>query len=436
MMHPDKYPDKNNTSARPPLLAVAEAKQRIIDGLTKTSTETISYMSALGRTLAVPVRAKTSVPAFNLSAMDGYAVRKKDIEALPANLTRCGESAAGHPFSGTIGAGEAVRIFTGAMVPDDADTIILQEDVDANSEDNGIVITIKSSNPAGKHIRPTGLDMERDAIVLEAGHQLSARAISLCLTAGHTELDVYKQPRVGIISTGDELVPPGTPPAHGQIVSSNAQYLADFVEMNGGNAINLGIIRDEAGAVARILEAHDDLDLIVTSGGASVGVHDHIAGDLDNIRGSTGDTSQSRSDNQTQIDFWKIAMRPGKPVIFGKINNVPLLGLPGNPVSSAICAMIFLAPAMAHMQGRRHQDITFHAMLASDLRENDKRQEYLRATLSHDADGMAIVSPAGLQDSSMLSVLANADVLIIRPPFDPARVKGDQVTILPIPRLF
>lgn len=422
----NKHADDN----RPPLLAVAEAKQRILDGLGRTATEKVSYGSALGRTLAAPVYAKASVPAFDLSAMDGYAVRGEDVKTLPARLTRCGESAAGHPFTGKVARGEAVRIFTGAKVPDDADVIILQEDVDAMSEENGITITIKSGNPAGKHIRRKGLDMEKDTPVLDAGQHLSARAISLCLSAGHIELEVYKQPRIGILSTGDELVPPGTTPAKGQIVSSNAQYLADFVEMNGGIPINLGIARDAAGALAEALEAHAELDLIVTSGGASVGVHDHIAGDLD------GANQKVDTVNQTQIDFWKIAMRPGKPVIFGKIRNIPLLGLPGNPVSSAICAMIFLAPAMAHMQGRHHQDMTFHAMLASDLRDNDKRQEYLRATLAYDAAGRAIVTPASLQDSSMLSVLANADVLIMRPPFDPARHAGDQVTVLPIPRLF
>ena len=423
-------PDQDAKSAPPALLAVAEAKQRMLDGVSITASEKVSYAAALGRTLAMPVHAKASVPAFDLSAMDGYAVRSEDVKTLPARLTRCGESAAGHPFTGKVGRGEAVRIFTGAKVPDDADVIILQEDVDAASEENGITITINSSNPAGKHIRRKGLDMEKDAPVLDAGQHLSARAISLCLSAGHTDLEVYKQPRIGILSTGDELVPPGMTPAKGQIVSSNAQYLAHFVEMNGGIPINLGIVRDQAGALAQALKADNDLDLIVTSGGASVGVHDHIAGDLDGANQSV-DTA-----HQTQIHFWKIAMRPGKPVIFGKINNIPLLGLPGNPVSSAICAMIFLAPALAHMQGRHHQDMTFHATLASDLRDNDKRQEYLRATLAYDAAGRAIVTPANLQDSSMLSVLANADVLIMRPPFDPARHAGDQVTVLPIPRLF
>lgn len=432
------HPDKDALNARPKLLAVAEAKQRILDGLDKTTTEMVSYSSALGRTLAAPVRAKASVPAFDLSAMDGYAVRGEDIKMLPTTLIRSGESAAGHPFTGKIATGEAVRIFTGAKVPDGGDVIVLQEDVNAASEENGIEITIKSGNPAGKHIRRRGLDMERNAVVLDAGHHLSARAITLCLSAGHNELEVYKQPRIGIISTGDELVPPGTPPAPGQIVSSNAQYLADFVEMNGGVAVNLGIVHDAAGALARTLEGRDDLDLIVTSGGASVGVHDHIAGDLGSINKDASKEANKGADGaeQNKIDFWKIAMRPGKPVIFGKIGNVPLLGLPGNPVSSAICAMIFLAPAMAHMQGRHHQDMTFHATLASGLRENDKRQEYLRATLSYDAEGMAMVTPANMQDSSMLSVLANADVLIVRPPFDPARITGDQVTILPIPRLF
>ena len=424
------HPDKDALNARPKLLAVADAKQRILDGLGKTTTEMVSYSSALGRTLAAPLRAKASVPAFDLSAMDGYAVRGEDVKTLPTTLIRSGESAAGHPFNGKIGAGEAVRIFTGAKVPEDGDVIILQEDVDAASEENGIEITIKRGNPAGKHIRRMGLDMERDAVVLDAGHHLSARAISLCLSAGYTELEVYQQPRIGIISTGDELVPPGTPPARGQIVSSNAQYLADLIEMNGGIAVNLGILRDAAGALAHALEGHDDLDLIVTSGGASVGLHDHIAGDLGNTNKGEAYTEQNK------IDFWKIAMRPGKPVIFGKIGNIPLLGLPGNPVSSAICAMIFLAPAMAHMQGRHHQDMIFLATLASDLCENDKRQEYLRATLSYNAEGMAMVTPATMQDSSMLSVLANADVLIVRPPFDPARMTGDQVTILPIPRLF
>ena len=399
------HPDKDALNARPKLLAVADAKQRILDGLGKTTTEMVSYSSALGRTLAAPLRAKASVPAFDLSAMDGYAVRGEDIKMLPTTLIRSGESAAGHPFTGKIAKGEAVRIFTGAKVPDGGDVIVLQEDVDAASEENGIEITIKSGNPAGKHIRRRGLDMERNTVVLDAGHHLSARAITLCLSAGHNELKVYKQPRIGIISTGDELVPPGTPPAPGQIVSSNAQYLADFVEMNGGIAVNLGIVRDAAGALARTLEGRDDLDLIVTSGGASVGVHDHIAGDLGSINKSANKGADGAEQNK--IDFWKIAMRPGKPVIFGKIGNVPLLGLPGNPVSSAICAMIFLAPAMAHMQGRHNQDMTFNATLASGLRENDKRQEYLRATLSYDAEGMAMVTPANTVSYTHLTLPTN-----------------------------
>ena len=444
----------------PPLLPVDQALARILEGLPRTASEHLPLERAHGRILAAPLASRLTLPERDVSAMDGYAVNAADCHALiSANnsgqgqitLTRSGESAAGHPWTGRLGSGEAVRIFTGAVVPDGADAIILQEDVIASAEQDGASITLTEAPITGRFIRPAGLDVKAGTEILAAGTPLSARALALALSTGHAEAAFHARPRVGILSTGDELVCPGETPGPGQIISSNAAYLAAFVAACGAIAVPLGIARDQPGAMlARVRSVRDirdarskrdarewhgvgdgPLDLIVTTGGASVGVHDHIVSDLE----ATTTTTDTAKSPKGVLDFWKIAMRPGKPLIYGRVDGIPLLGLPGNPVSSAVCALIFLRPSILQLAGGAPDETLLTARLATPLPANDQRQDYLRARLSHSGDDLPLITPFDRQDSSMISVLSRSDALLVRPPFDPARAIGDLVTALPIPPL-
>ena len=438
----------------PPLLSVDQALARILEGLPRTASEHLLLEHAHGRILAAPLASRLTLPEQHVSAMDGYAVNAADCHSLISadnskqgqiTLTRSGESAAGHPWTGRLGSGEAVRIFTGAVVPDGADAIILQEDVIASAEQDGASITLTKAPITGRFIRTAGLDVKAGTQILSAGTPLSARALALALSTGHAEAAFYARPRVGILSTGDELVSPGDTPGPGQIISSNAAYLAAFVAACGAIAVPLGIARDQPGAmlasvrslrdVRSVRDAQDvgdgPLDLIVTTGGASVGVHDHIVSDLEAT--TTTNTNNTATSPKSSLDFWKIAMRPGKPLIYGRVDGIPLLGLPGNPVSSAVCALIFLRPSILHMAGGATDETLLTARLATPLPDNDQRQDYLRARLSHGGDDLPLITPFDRQDSSMISVLSRSDALLVRPPFDPARAIGDLVTALPIP---
>jgi len=407
------------SDARPGLLPVADALDRILDDLVPGPAEISTLSDAIGRVLASDLKAVLSLPADPVSAMDGYAARVVDCASAGITLTRIGESAAGSPWTGMVGAGEAVRIFTGAVVPNGADCIILQEDVAASAEEDGAKITIKEAPQAGKFIRPAGLDVTAGDVILTKGTVMSARLIALATSAGHTDAPLHKRPHIGILSTGDELVGPGKTPGYGQIVSSNATYLSAFVRACGGVPVELGIARDRPGAMLEALRAAPvSLDLVVTTGGASVGTHDHVVEDL--------------SSAGTELGFWKIAMRPGKPLIHGRVDAIPLLGLPGNPVSSAVCANIFLRPAIARLSGTAYTPQMMAARLAIDLPENDRRQDYLRSSLTFDKGGTASVTPARKQDSSMIGVYAHANALIVRPPFDPPKSAGDTVMVMPL----
>ncbi|MEC7496131.1 MAG: gephyrin-like molybdotransferase Glp [Pseudomonadota bacterium] len=412
-------PNRQGAGKGNPLLAVDEARERIIAALAPMTSESLPLSDTMGRVLASDVSARLSLPPAAVSAMDGYAVRSGDCPAIGTILQRIGESAAGRPWDGSVEAGTAVRIFTGAVVPQGADTIILQEDVSAESEDDGARITISEVPKHGQFIRPAGLDVSNGDLILHAGTVMSARLIALAVSAGHSEISVWRRPHVGILSTGDELVRPGEIPGAGQIISSNATYLAAFVEACGGIPVDLGIARDRPGEMlACVRAAPAPLDLVITTGGASVGTHDHIVSDLN----SAG----------TELGFWKIAMRPGKPLIHGRIDDIPLLGLPGNPVSSAVCANIFLRPAIARLSGADHQPQMIEARLGIDLAENDRRQDYLRSVLAYDGNGRPVVTPAKKQDSSMISVYAGANALVVRPPFDPPKTAGDTVMVMPL----
>jgi molybdopterin molybdotransferase len=313
-----------------------------------------------------------------------------------------------------------VRIFTGAYVPDGADTIVIQENVDAAQEADNMPITVRQGAAKGRFIRPAGLDISAGDLALTKGTCLSARSIGLATAAGATSATVSVPPRIGILSTGDELVAAGKTPGPGQIISSNAAFLTAFVKSYGAEAVDLGIIKDRPGAVFDAVTAAENLQLVVTTGGASVGSHDHIASDL-----AAG-----------ALDFWKIAMRPGKPLIWGEIRDTPLLGLPGNPVSTAVCALVFLVPAICKLGGGTPQHYVFSALLTTDMPENDQRQDYIRATLTTNANGQTQIRPAPRQDSSMMATLAHANAFIVRPPFDPPKAAGDHVDVLPMPRLF
>ena len=395
------------------MIPVGEAQSRILAALSPVGAETVGLDRADGRTLAADVTAALTQPPAPVSAMDGYAVRAADLAALPATLTRIGQAPAGHPFAGRVDPGECVRIFTGGQVPEGADAILIQED----AEERDGKVHAKESVAPGRYVRPAGLDFKAGDVVLRAGTVLDPRHIGLAAAANRAWLEVRRAPRVAILATGDEIVLPGSVPGPGQIVSSNGPALAAFVRRHGGEAITLPNAPDDANALRGLAKAAAGADLLVTSGGASVGEHDLIRSAL----GSDG----------LKLDFWQIAMRPGKPLMFGKLGALPLLGLPGNPVSNLVCATLFLGPMLAALLGRPDPlPKPEAAILGRDLPPNDAREDYLRATLARAADGAWIATPFEKQDSSMISVVARADALAIRPPRAPAAQKGEPIRIL------
>jgi len=393
------------------MISVAEAEARIIAALRTTDAETVAIAEAAGRVLAAAATAKFDQPPAPVSAMDGYAVRADDTTGLPASLRVIGASPAGHPFNGNLNEGEAVRIFTGGVVPSGADAIVIQEDTEARADS----VLIKSAAKPGQHIRKAGLDFAKDSVLAAAGKRLTARDVALLAAGDVASVSVHRKPVIAFAATGDELSRPGEARKQGGIVASSGYGLAEMITRWGGEAHDLGIFPDTAEAIARIADA--DADLIVTLGGASVGDHDLVQKAL----GPKG----------FALDFWKIAMRPGKPLIFGMLGGTPLLGLPGNPVSSLVCAMLFLRPAITALLGADTKAELRAATLIRDLPANDQRQDYLRAR-TEVRDGKLCVEAFMIQDSSMLSILAKANALIVRPPNASAAKAGDQVDILPL----
>lgn len=404
------------------LKPVAEALAIICDSLSPVISEDVSFEAAAHRVLATDVTATYDHPAAAVSAMDGYAVCTGGTPQ-PANtcFTVIGEAAAGHLFDRCVGDGQAVRIFTGGHVPQGADAIVLQEDV--TTQNNTITLTEMVS--PGQFIRPAGLDYTTGQTVIAAGTRLGARQLALAALCGHAhKFSVRRKPLVAILSSGDELVPPGIRPAPGQLVNSNSTFLSHAVRIFGGEPVNLGIVGDQPGALTDCLRAAQTkqqhaFDLIITAGGASVGSHDHLADDL-------------AAADPTALSFWKIAMRPGKPLIFGHWNKIPLLGLPGNPVSAGVCMTVFGLPALKTLLGQSVEaDIKTFA-LASPVAENDKRQDYLRAVFEGNGEAR-LIRPLGRQDSSMLKAFCDADGLIIRPPHAPVLDAGESVPVLVFP---
>lgn len=390
-----------------PLLPVEDAIARIGSTIAPLAAEQVSVSEAGGRILAETLTARRTHPPFDGSAMDGYAVRRADTISVPARLSVVGESAAGGSFDETLGENEAVRIFTGAPLPAGADTIVIQED----TKRDGDIVTVKEAPKPGQHIRRAGIDFTEGDRFFKIGRQLSATDVSLAAAMNIPNLAVVRKPRVAFFATGDELVLPGETPGPNQIVSSNSAGLSALITELGGLPVDLGIARDNEASIKDCAERAQDSDFLVTVGGASVGDHDLVQPVL---------TTMGLS-----VDFWRIAMRPGKPLMFGDFNGTPFLGLPGNPVSALVCGHLFLRAAIAARQGAPalHPALV-PVTLATDLRENDKRQDYLRAQLQI-VDGAWIATPLNRQDSSMLSALSRSHCLLVRPPHAPAAQIGD-----------
>jgi len=396
------------------LLPVDEAKSRILAGVKPLPAETVKLDQALGRVLARDLKATRDQPPFAASAMDGYAVRAADIATVPARLKVIGIAPAGHAFAGTVRAGEAVRIFTGGPVPRGADTIVIQE----STETDGDLVVIKQAPAPGHSVRGKGRDFRKGETLITTGTRLDASAIGLAAAMNHPALPVRRFPRITLFTTGDELVPVGGKPNPDQIVSSNSIALAAFIRNFGGTPRDLGIIPDRLAATVRAIRRAQGSDILVTTGGASVGDHDFVR--------------EALIAAGIRIDFWKIAMRPGKPLMFGRKGNLRVIGLPGNPVSALICARLFLKPLLDALLGLPPEPEPRLARLAVDMAANDMRQDYVRATLTADAEGNLTVRPFPKQDSSMLRTLVEASGLIIRPPQAPAAPVGSLVPVLPI----
>jgi molybdopterin molybdotransferase len=391
------------------LIPVEEALAKILDTAKLMPVELVPLAKCYGRILATDVVAKRDQPPFPSSAMDGYAIRFDD-QSSPLKLV--GVAAAGHAFKRDMEMGEAVRILTGAPLPKGADTIVIQENV--RVEDGRIHMTEPATR--GRNIRPLGLDFTKGDVLVPAGVKLNARDIGLCAAANVPMLRVRRKPRLVLFTTGDELVLPGQKPRVDQIVSSNSHAIAAMAEAWGGDVINLGIVRDTLKATMAAIKKAGVADILITTGGASVGDHDYV--------------QEALKKSGIKIGFWKIALRPGKPLMFGTKGKLRVLGLPGNPVSALVCARIFLKPLIDAMQGVSATQQTITALLGNALPANDGRQDYIRASLSEAADGHRIATAFGKQDSSMQRTLRNADCLIIRAPHAPEAPIGTAISVL------
>lgn len=380
------------------MLTVPKALELVLAKADHLGVEHVPLNRAAGRTLAENLVALRTQPPAALSAMDGYAVRAVDAK-LGSRLAVIGSAPAGHPFDGTVNAGEACRIFTGAYVPVGADAIVIQENVTANN----LTILIENAAHRGDNIRPAGVDFNAGSLLIKSGTLLTPAHIALAAAGNHAQLPVYRKPVVAILATGDELREPGSKLEPGQIIASNSYAIAALGYKHGAKVLDLGIVPDQKNAIAASLKIalRDGADIIVTLGGASVGEHDLVQGVF--------------KDEGMTLDFWKIAMRPGKPLIFGSFGNTKVLGLPGNPVSAYVCAQLFLLPLLAALQGRVFKQNTRKAVLANALPANGPREHYARARIIGEIElGLPIVETFMDQDSSLLMPLASADCLVVQ----------------------
>jgi molybdopterin molybdotransferase len=395
------------------MLSLDEAQARLLAAIDPLPVETVRVEAALGRHLAADLAARRTQPPFAASAMDGYAIRFAD---LPGPWRLIGESSAGRRFDRRVGSGETVRIFTGAPLPDGADTVMVQEDVGRD----GARVTLTHDGPPhpGAHVRPAGLDFAQDDALAAAGVQLTAPLLGLLAAGGHGELAVHRRPRVALLSTGDELVPAGTPPGPDQIVNANAPMLRALFAAAGADVVDLGIVGDDRAALAAALDRAAGVDLLVTVGGASVGDRDLVVPALE-AQGAT-------------IDFWKVAIKPGKPMLTGRLGASRVIGLPGNPVSAFVCTQLFVLPTLRRMAGSPSPLLpVIRARTRVALPANGPRRDHLRARLSCDG-GDWRVAPAPLQDSSTLRILAASNALLVRPEHaDPVAADGF-VPVMPL----
>lgn len=399
-----------------PLLPVDEAITRLLEAAVPvTESETLPLAECDGRVLSADLTARLTQPPFDASAMDGYALRSADALCIGSVLTVIGQAAAGHAFTGTVGEGQAVRIFTGAPVPQGADTVLIQED--AEVLESGKIRTAFDVT-AGRHIRPRGQDFTEGETALKAGRELGFTDLTLAAAMNHAALTVYRKPRIAILATGDELLPPGSAPQPAQIIASNTFGVAALARQAGAEVLDLGIIADDdrliRAAIGKAVAAK--VDVLVTLGGASVGDHDLVQAAL--------------KAEGMQLDFWRIAMRPGKPLMVGAIGAMQVLGLPGNPVASLLCGLLFLEPLVRSIARRAPLQREATARTATPLKANDQRQDYLRARFSTDENGMLVAEAYAKQDSSMMKILAHSDGLIVRPPHAPAATAGAECPVI------
>jgi molybdopterin molybdotransferase len=401
------------------LLSVEDALARVLANATPLPAEAVPVADAAGLVLAADLKARRTQPPADVSAMDGYAVRGADVAQAPVTLMVAGEVAAGRPFDRSVGAGEAARIFTGGVLPEGTDTVVIQE----HTTREGERVTVNKPAAAGKNVRLKGLDFAAGDVLLAAGHRLTDRDLSLAAAMNYPTVPVHRRPKVAIFATGDELVPPGTEPGPGQIVYSNGFSLMALMRAEGAQVIDLGIVADRLDdTVAAVRKAQTaGVDILVTTGGASVGDYDLV--------------QKAFAAEGMDLAFWKIAMRPGRPLMNGRLGGIHVLGLPGNPVSAYVCAFLFLVPLIRRLMG--HTDLALEsesAILGEDLPANDERADYLRASVSTDAQGRFVVTAFRQQDSSMLTPLANGNCLLIRAPFAPAAKAGELSTIVKFER--
>jgi molybdopterin molybdotransferase len=400
------------------LLSVADALERVLEQAAPLPAEEAPLADADGRVLAFPLKALRTQPPADVSAMDGYAVRSGDVANAPVRLKVVGEVAAGRPFSHAVGRGQAARIFTGGVIPDGADTIVIQEQATRLGDD----VDVEKPSRQGRHIRVRGLDFRAGEVLLAAGHRLTARDLMLAAAMNHPLVPVHRRPKVALFATGDELVAPGVEPALGQIVSSNTFAIGALAREEGAEVVDLGIVGDQLDAtVAAVRRARElNADILVSSGGASVGDYDLV--------------QKAFAAEGMSLSFWRLALRPGRPLMHGRLGAMHVLGVPGNPVSAFVCGFLFLAPLLRRLAGRNDLiPATESAVLGCDLPENDERADYLRSTLELGPRG-PIATPFPIQDSSMIGPLAKADCLVIREPYEPAAKSGSPCRIVKFER--
>lgn len=400
------------------LIRLEEAHRRLLDGVKPLPAIEVPLIEALGRVLAADIMARHSQPPADVSSMDGYAVHAADLPEPGFCLPLAGESAAGRPFEGSLPRGSCLRIFTGAALPAGADAVVMQED----TERQGEAVLFHTAAQAGRFIRPKGLDFTAGAVGLRAGQRLSGRDIALAAAMNYARLPVHRAPRVAVFMTGDELVAPGGTLGPGQIVSSNGVALAALIRAEGGELIDLGIVPDTLEATQAAIRAAREAqaDVLVTSGGVSVGEYDFVKPAL--------------AAEGCELTTWKIAIRPGKPFMHGHLGAMQVVGLPGNPVSSYVTSLLLLVPLLRCLAGRADVDPAREwAISGVDLKANDERADFLRCTLSHNDDGHVIATPHRAQDSSLMSLLAKSEALLLRPVDAPALKAGDLVEIIRLP---